>query len=37
MNFLDFKDFNDMVLKTGMTPEKAREYLLAECKTRGLI
>jgi len=37
MNFLDFKDFNDFVIKTGMEPEKAREYLLSECRTRRLL
>jgi len=37
MNFLDYQDFNDFVMKTGMTPEEAKEYLLSECKTRGLF
>jgi len=37
MNWTDYQDFRDFVLKTGMTPENARQYLLDECKRRGLI
>jgi hypothetical protein len=37
MNWLDYKDYNDFLNKTGLTPKEAREYLLTECKTRGLL
>jgi len=37
MNWLDYTSFDDFVLKTGLTPDRARETLLAECRRRGLL
>jgi hypothetical protein len=37
MNFLQYKDFDDFLLKTGMAPEEARKFLFSECEKRGII
>jgi len=37
INFSEYKDINDFYQKTGMTPQQANNYLLQECKQRGLL
>lgn len=37
MNWMQYKDFDDFVNKTKLTPDEARNYLLTEAKRRGLL
>ena len=37
MNFDEYKDVDDLLNKTGLTPEEALKIVDAECKKRGLL
>lgn len=37
IDFTIFKDFQDFIKKTGMQEEEARNFLLNECKKKGIL